>query len=118
MESPLFRQIAQGIEDDIVTGRLAEEDQAPSTNEIAAYHRINPATALRGVNHLVANGVLYKKRGIGMFVAPGARDRLLAARREEFAARYVRPLLAEASLLGWTAADAARIVEKEGRHGV
>lgn len=118
VESPLFRQIAQGIEDDIVTGRLAEEDQAPSTNEIAAYHRINPATALRGVNHLVANGVLYKKRGIGMFVAPGARDRLLAARREEFAARYVRPLLAEASLLGWSAADAARIVEKEGRHGV
>ena len=76
VELPLFLQIARAIENDIVDGLLAEEDQAPSTNEIAAFHRINPATALKGVNELVAGGVLYKKRGIGMFVATGARDAL------------------------------------------
>ena len=117
VELPLFMQIAQGIENDIITGRLAEEVQAPSTNEIAAFHRINPATALRGVNHLVSTGILYKKRGIGMFVATGAREQLLAARRAEFAARYVGPLLTEARLLGLDAQQVAQIVEKEGRHG-
>ena len=117
VELPLFLQIARAIENDIVYGLLAEEDQAPSTNEIAAFHRINPATALKGINELVAGGVLYKKRGIGMFVATGAREQLLAARRAEFAARYVGPLLAEARLLGLDAQQVAQIVEKEGRHG-
>jgi len=113
VELPLFLRIAQALENDIVDGTLTEEAQAPSTNEIAAFHRINPATALRGVNHLVASGVLYKKRGIGMFVTAGARDRLLAARRDDFAARYLRPLLAEAALLGLSSDDITALIYKE-----
>ena len=74
---PLFLQIAEQIENDIIDGALPEESQVPSTNEFAAFHRINPATAGKGVNLLVDDGVLYKKRGIGMFVAEGARDRLV-----------------------------------------
>jgi GntR family transcriptional regulator len=97
---PLFAQIAEQIESSIVDGSLAEETQVPSTNELAAFHRINPATAAKGVNQLVADGVLYKRRGIGMFVAAGARAQLLERRREDFARQYLGPLLAEARKLG------------------
>jgi DNA-binding transcriptional regulator YhcF (GntR family) len=99
-DRPLFLQIAEQVEGSIVDGTLPEETQVPSTNELAAFHRINPATAAKGVNQLVSDGVLYKKRGIGMFVASGARERLLERRRREFAAHYVAPLLAEAGRLG------------------
>lgn len=99
---PIFQQIAEQIEDDIIAGVLLEETQVPSTNEFAAFHRINPATAGKGVNLLVDSGILYKKRGIGMFVTTGSRDRLVAQRRDEFREQYIRPLLAEAEKLGIT----------------
>lgn len=97
---PLFLQIAELIENDIVSGLLPEESQVPSTNEFAAFHRINPATAGKGVNLLVDAGVLYKKRGIGMFVSAGARDRLIAERKDRFATEFIEPLLVEAEKLG------------------
>ncbi len=97
---PLFQQIAELIENSIVDGSLAEESQVPSTNELAAFHRINPATAAKGLNALVADGILYKKRGIGMFVTTGARDKLIARRRDRFAQQYVVPLVLEAEKLG------------------
>ena len=106
----LFLQIAESVEDSIVDGSLAEEAQAPSTNELAAFYRINPATAAKGVAMLADKGVLYKRRGIGMFVAPGARDRLLTERRGLFADRYVDPLLVEARKLGLDADDVARLI--------
>lgn len=107
---PLFLQIAEQVEDSIVDGSLAEEGQAPSTNELAAFYRINPATAAKGVNMLVDKGVLYKRRGIGMFVASGARDQLLTERRGIFADRFVDPLLVEARKLGLTAEDLAVLI--------
>ncbi|MGC5052876.1 GntR family transcriptional regulator [Micromonospora sp. DT48] len=97
---PIFLQIAELLENSILDGTLAEEGQVPSTNELAAFHRINPATAAKGVNKLVDDGTLYKKRGIGMFVTPGARAKLRGRRRDEFARQYVRPLLTEARKLG------------------
>ena len=99
-DRPLFVQITEQIESAIIDGSLAEEDQVPSTNELAAFHRINPATALKGINRLVADGVLYKRRGIGMFVSAGARDLLRQRRRADFARQYVEPLVAEARKLG------------------
>ncbi|MEV8144094.1 GntR family transcriptional regulator [Specibacter sp. NPDC078709] len=93
-------QIAQMIENDIVDGILLEEAQVPSTNEFAAFHRINPATAAKGVNRLVDDGILYKKRGIGMFVATGSRAVLVGRRREDFYEQFVRPLAREARKLG------------------
>ncbi|MEX5303989.1 GntR family transcriptional regulator [Kocuria sabuli] len=107
---PLFVQIAEQVEDSIVDGSLAEEAQAPSITELAAFYRINPATAAKGINTLVGKGVLYKRRGIGMFVAPGARDLLLAERRSAFARRYVQPLLAEARKIGLGPDDVADLV--------
>ncbi len=97
---PIYSQVAEQIENDILSGALPEDTQIPSTNEFAAFLRINPATAGKGVNLLVDEGILYKRRGIGMFVSPGARDRLVAARRERFRTQYVVPLLAEAAKLG------------------
>lgn len=109
---PIFQQIAEQIENDIISGVLPEESQVPSTNEFAAYHRINPATAGKGVNVLVDAGILYKKRGIGMFVAEGARARLVADRREEFREQYLTPLLAEAAKLGITRDQLAAMIQK------
>jgi DNA-binding transcriptional regulator YhcF (GntR family) len=97
---PIFVQIAERIEEDILAGRLAEEEQAPSTNQFAALYQINPATAAKGVNLLVDQGILYKKRGLGMYVATGARERLLQKRREQFYDHYVAAMLREAERLG------------------
>jgi DNA-binding transcriptional regulator YhcF (GntR family) len=110
---PIFVQIAEQIENDILGGTLAEESQVPSTNEFAAFYRINPATAGKGVNILVDDGILYKKRGIGMFVAEGSKARLIAKRREQFQSEYVRPLLAEAGKLGISASQLADMIREE-----
>lgn len=106
----LFVQIAQHVEDSIVDGSLAGDDQAPSTNELAAFYRINPATAAKGVAVLVDKGVLYKRRGIGMFVSADARDILLAERRDAFTQRFITPLVAEAVKLGLDSTELTRLV--------
>jgi DNA-binding transcriptional regulator YhcF (GntR family) len=111
---PIFRQIATQLEDAIVDGSLPEESQAPSSNELAAFHRINPATAAKGLNQLAADGVLYKRRGVGMFVASGARDQLLKRRRSEFADQYVVPLLAEADKLGISVGEVRAMLAEKG----
>ncbi|MFV0425611.1 MAG: GntR family transcriptional regulator [Beutenbergiaceae bacterium] len=109
---PIFLQIAESVEDAIVEGQLLEEAQAPSTNELAAFHRINPATAAKGVAMLTDKGVLLKRRGIGMFVAPGARELLLEERRSAFAERFLDPLLAEAAKLGLGPDDLRRLLDE------
>jgi GntR family transcriptional regulator len=113
---PIFLQIADRIENDIIAGILVEETQVPSTNEFAAFYRINPATAGKGVNLLVDVGILYKKRGIGMFVASGSQSRLIAQRRERFREEFVTPLLGEASKLGMSSRELIRMIEEEESH--
>ncbi len=98
--TPLFAQVAERLAAEIADGGLAEGERVPSTNELAAFYRINPATAAKGINVLADEGLLDKRRGIGMFVAAGARATLLARRRAGFADRYVQPLLTEATRLG------------------
>lgn len=99
---PIFQQIAEKIEDDIIEGRLPEQSQVPSTNQFAAFYRINPATAAKGVNLLVDEGILYKKRGIGMFVAEGAHAAVLEKRKQQFYEQYVITMVREAAKLGIT----------------
>lgn len=98
--APLFVQIAAQLADEIADGNLAEGDRVPSSNELAVFHRINPATAAKGITVLLDQGLLEKRRGVGMFVVAGARMNLLAARRKDFTEQYLRPLLAEAQRLG------------------
>jgi DNA-binding transcriptional regulator YhcF (GntR family) len=98
--APIFSQIAESLAEQIAEGALVEGERVSSSNELAAYYRINPATAAKGLNVLIDDGLLEKRRGIGMFVAAGARERLLEDRRRRFAERYVEPLVAEANRLG------------------
>lgn len=101
----IYLQIAKMLEDGILRGIYPEETQVPSTNELARTLRINPATGAKGLNLLVEEGILYKRRGLGMFVAQGAARRILAKRREEFLEQYVKPLVVEARKLGLTAEE-------------
>lgn len=110
---PLFAQIAQEIEQQIISGALPEDSQVPSTNELAVFYRINPATAAKGVNQLVDRGILYKRRGVGMFVTPGVRAQLLADRQAAFHETYVRPLVAEANALDMTSRQVTDLVKQE-----
>ena len=96
----IYLQIARMLEDDILRGVYREEEQVPSTNELAREYNINPATAAKGINLLVAEGVLYKRRGIGMFVSPGAAAAVKKKRRQSLGREYVLPLLREAKSLG------------------
>ena len=109
---PLFRQIAELLEDSIVDGSLPEGERAPSTNELAAFHSINPATARKGLSLLVERGVLAKKRGLGMFVEAGAREVILARRRETFAADFLVPLVDEAMKLDMPREDLGRLLDQ------
>jgi len=109
---PIFVQIAERIENDIVAGELPEEAQVPSTNQFASFYQINPATAAKGVNLLVDQGMLYKKRGLGMYVAPGARAKLLEKRRGQFFEQYVVPMLQEAEKLGITMEQVIAMVHR------
>lgn len=78
---PIFLQLAEMLEEGIISGAYPEEGQIPSITEFSATLKINPATALKGINLLVDEGLVYKKRGVGMFVATGARDALLKSGR-------------------------------------
>lgn len=99
-EKPIFMQIAEGLEDAVLSGALPEGGQLPSITELSVQYTINPATALKGINLLVEQGVAYKKRGVGMFVREGARALLQKKRQGDFSRRFVCAMVAEAKRLG------------------
>jgi len=112
-DRPIFQQIADELADGILAGTYVPGAPVPSTNELAAFHRINPATVGKGVNVLVDAGVLEKRRGLGMYVTDGARERLLSDRRAAFARDFVAPLLVEARSLGLPPAEVHRLIDQE-----
>ena len=112
IETPLFIQIAESIEDDVFTGIYVEGDRVPSTNEVAALFGINPHTVLKGMNLLVDEGIIHKRRGMGMYVSDGALGAIRAKRQAAFAERYVDALVAEARKLGMTKEQVLALVEK------
>ncbi|MBV9257429.1 MAG: GntR family transcriptional regulator [Ktedonobacteraceae bacterium] len=109
---PIFVQIAERIENDVIAGELPEDTQVPSTNQFASFYQINPATAAKGVNLLVDQGILYKKRGLGMYVVSGARARLLEKRREQFYEQYVVTMMREAEKLGITQEQLVDMIQR------
>lgn len=111
-EKPIFLQIAEGLEDAILTGAFPEESQIPSITEFSVNLRINPATALKGINILVDGGIVYKKRGIGMFVAAGALEKLVKKRRDQFYETYVSGLVSEAKRLGFSELEVKSMIER------
>jgi len=104
--------LAEQIEDAILSGAFPEETQIPSTTEISVTYKINPATALKGINLLVGNGIVYKKRGVGMFVATGAVNLLLQKRKKEFTEKYVNSLVKEAKRLNLSKEDILSMIER------
>lgn len=112
-EKSIYIQIAEKIENDILRDILLEEERVPSTNELAKIYTINPATAAKGINLLVDKGILYKKRGVGMFVSSGAKEAIKEGRKSEFFDKFIRSLLAEAEGLGIDKKELIRMIEEE-----
>jgi DNA-binding transcriptional regulator YhcF (GntR family) len=114
-EISIYLQIARNLEEEILAGVYREEEQIPSTTELSVGLKINPATVLRGMNQLVADEVIYKKRGLGMFVSQGAVQKLRMRRQDEFFGKYVVPLLNEAERLGISPEQIITMIRKGAR---
>ncbi|MCK9525297.1 MAG: GntR family transcriptional regulator [Limnochordia bacterium] len=111
-EQPIYIQLAEAIEDDVLKGIMEEDTQIPSTTEISVALKINPATARKGVNLLVDEGILYKKRGVGMFVTVGARKKVMHKRRAEFYESFIVTLLDEARKLNISQHELVEMIER------
>jgi GntR family transcriptional regulator len=109
---PIFIQIAESVEDDIIKGTLNEGDQVPSTNQFASFYQINPATAAKGINLLVDENILYKKRGIGMFIAEGAKGVLLEKRKQRFYEEFILTMLQEAKKISMSKQEIINLIER------
>lgn len=112
IDKPIFVQIAEQLEDSIFTGIFPEETKIPSTNEISALLNINPHTVLKGMNMLVDEEVIYKKRGLGMFVKEGAVEKIRHKRQGQFYNQYIASLIAEASKLQMTKEEIIALIER------
>lgn len=108
---PIFIQVARMLEDEILEGGIKEEDQVPSINEFAKLYRINPATVLKGINLLVSRKILYKKRGIGMFVKKGAKEIIREERIDIFKHAYVESIIKETQRLGISMEELIKILK-------
>ena len=113
-KTALFEQIARAIEDGVLSGVYEEETQVPSTTELSTALKINPATVLKGINMLTDQEILYKKRGIGMFVQKGAQEKVAYKRKEEFYGEFVVKLVEEAAKLNITKAELIAMIERGG----
>ena len=111
-EKSIYIQISEMIENDILRDVLLEDERVPSTNELAKLYAINPATAAKGINILMDAGILYKKRGIGMFVSDGAKEVIRTKRKAQFYENYVSEIVNEAKTLGITKAELIAGIEK------
>jgi GntR family transcriptional regulator len=111
-EKPIFIQIREKVEDQIVRGSLKEGDQAPSTTQLVNFYKVNHVTVAKGMNQLVEAEILYKKRGIGMFVAEGAQQKLLQNRKENFASVYLKSMILEAEKLKFSEAELIDLIKK------
>lgn len=109
---PIYMQIAQDIEDNVLKGVFEEETVIPSTTEISVKYKINPATVAKGFNLLVEGGIIYKKRGIGMFVVTGSKEKLMIKRKENFYENYIVSLIEEAKKLDISSSDIIKMLER------
>lgn len=113
--SPIFMQIAEKIENDIINGVYPAECLIASTTQIAKAHGVNPATAVKAVSRLTEAEVLYKKRGIGMCVAAGAREKIFRRRKETLLNSTLPALMEEGERLGISSEQMASIIRRIGR---
>jgi len=112
---PIFLQIAQMIMDEIIDGHLQEEEKIPSENELSQFFNINRATVRNGLQSLVDTELIYKQRGIGMFVKKGAKKKLLMERQKNFSADYLLPMLKEAKRIGLNSEAVIEMIDEEAK---
>ena len=111
-EIPIYIQIAQLIEDGILNGIYKEDEVIPSTTEISVRFKINPATVAKGFNLLVDEGIIYKRRGVGMFVSSGSKEVLIQKRKDNFYSNYIISLVEEAKKLNISIEDIIEMIKK------
>ncbi|KOY79448.1 GntR family transcriptional regulator [Apilactobacillus kunkeei] len=109
---PIFIQVATQLEDAIFTGAFQEGSQVPSTTEISKQFKINPATVLKGMNMLVNNDLLEKRRGRGTFVKQGAQEIIIKQRQEHFYNDYILNLINESKKLHLSEDDILTLVKR------
>lgn len=109
---PIYIQIAQGIENDIMNGILMEEENAYSQYQISKEYSINPATAAKGINILVNEGILFKKRGLGMFVSKGAVETIKIKRKKKFVTTVIDNFMQEAKKLNVSKNELKKMIEE------
>ncbi len=112
IDTPVYLQVADELSNAIMIGAFLEESQIPSVAELSLSLNINPATALKGVNVLVDGGIVYKKRGLGMFVAPQAKQRLVEQRTNKFYSTYITKVVEEARRLGISRQQVSEMILK------
>ncbi len=112
-KKPIFEQIKDWLSDQILSENLKPDDRIPSTNEIVEFYKVNHLTVAKGVNQLADQGVIYKKRGVGMFVAPDAREKLMETRKQNFVEDYLKPMIVEAEKLGLAQTEIEALIDKE-----
>jgi DNA-binding transcriptional regulator YhcF (GntR family) len=112
---PVFLQIIEMIESDIITGVYQTDDLIISTTQISKVYSVNPTTAVKAISKMTDSGTLYKKRGIGMCVAEGACENITARRRDVFLNQTIDTLIAESKTLGFSIDDLISVLKnKEG----
>lgn len=112
IEKPIFIQIAEQLEDSIFIGIYSEGTKIPSTNEISTLLNINPHTVLKGMNLLVDEKIIYKKRGLGMFVKEGAVEKIRQKRQGQFYEHFIASLIKEANKLDMTKEEIISMIER------
>lgn len=115
--TPLFIQIAEWIESEILSGNIEEGESIPSTNQFASIYGINPATARKGFDLLTEDGIIYKKRGIGMFVSDGAKNKLQEKARTKLIEEHISLLIEDAKKLGISKTELIEIIRKDESWG-
>lgn len=111
-DKPIYLQISEQLEDAILTGIYPEDSQIPSTTELSVGLKINPATVLKGMNILVDENIIYKKRGLGMFVQNGAVAALNKKRQNGFFENFILPLIDEAKKLNLGEKELKALIER------
>lgn len=110
---PIFQQIYEMIEDDIIEGALEEGDQIPSTTELSKFYQINRATAQKGLAMLIEDGNAYKQRGVGIFVSEGATQNLIEKRKKDFQLQFIKPMLEESKRLRMSKEEVIKFIEED-----
>ena len=112
-DKSIYLQIKEMIEDEILRDILKEEEQVPSTTELSKFYKINPATAAKGINLLVDESIIYKKRGIGMFVQTGAKEKIMETRQKSFRETFLKKIISEAQLIGISKNELKKMIDEE-----